>query len=112
MASGVELAAYRVVQEALTNALKHAPGHRTLVTVSYAHDGIEVGVTTEGTPATPAAAGIRPLGRGGGHGLIGLRERVGVFGGELLTGARPDGGFAVSARIPSGSHGTPSRRHG
>ncbi|MFF5185861.1 sensor histidine kinase [Streptomyces sp. NPDC000345] len=54
MASGVELAAYRVVQEALTNALRHAPGHRTLVTVRYAPDGIEVGVITEGQPATPA----------------------------------------------------------
>ncbi|MFD9395282.1 sensor histidine kinase [Streptomyces sp. NPDC060000] len=112
MASGVELAAYRVVQEALTNALKHAPGHRTRVTVRYEHDGIEVGVTTEGKPAKPAAARISPLGRSGGHGLIGLRERVGVFGGELMAGARPDGGFTVSARIPSGTHGTPSSRHG
>lgn len=103
LASGVELAAYRVVQEALTNALKHAPGHRTLVTVRYAAHEIAVGVTTEGRPATPVAARIRPLGRGGGRGLIGLRERVGVFGGELLAGARQDGGFAVSARIPFGS---------
>ncbi|MFJ1648296.1 sensor histidine kinase [Streptomyces sp. NPDC088258] len=123
-ASDVELAAYRVVQEALTNALKHAPGHRTLVTVRYAQDGMEVGVITEGTPvtpvtpalspppATPAVAGIGRLGRGGGHGLVGLRERVGVFGGELLADARPDGGFAVTARIPFATHGMPSRRHG
>ncbi|MEU8708120.1 histidine kinase [Streptomyces sp. NPDC048565] len=111
-ASGVGLAAYRVVQESLTNALKHAPGRRTLVAVHYTHDDIEVEVTTEGAPATPAATGVRPLGRGGGHGLIGLRERVGVFGGELLAGARPDGGFAVSARIPipSGEHAVSRRR--
>ncbi|MFE6482763.1 sensor histidine kinase [Streptomyces sp. NPDC057757] len=105
MASGVELAAYRVVQEGLTNALKHAPGHRTLVTVRYAHDEIEVAVTTEGAPAVPAATGTGPLGRGGGLGLVGLRERVAVFGGELLAGARPDGGFTVSARIPAGDDG-------
>lgn len=120
-ASGVGLAAYRVVQESLTNALKHAPGRRTRVTVQCTPDDIEVEVSTEGaegapatsaTPATLAATGVRPLGRGGGHGLIGLRERVGVFGGELLAGARPDGGFAVSARIPipSGEHAVSRRR--
>lgn len=116
-ASGVGLAAYRVVQESLTNALKHAPGRRTLVTIHHTRDDIEVEVTTEGAsstaaaPATPAA--VRPLGRGGGHGLIGLRERVGVFGGELLTDARPDGSFAVSARIPvvpSGEQAVSRRR--
>ncbi|MFD6285700.1 histidine kinase [Streptomyces sp. NPDC060205] len=104
LATAVELAAYRVVQEALTNALKHAPGHRTLVQVHYGKD-VEVEVTTEGAPATATAQRRRPLGRGGGHGLIGLRERVGVFGGELLAGDRPDGGFSVRARIPSTGHG-------
>ncbi|GGQ53059.1 sensor histidine kinase [Streptomyces asoensis] len=107
MASGVELAVYRVVQEALTNALKHAPGHRTSVTVRYEPHGIEVEVMTEGKPAAGAVA-VTGLGRGGGYGLIGLRERVGVFGGELTAGAGPDGGFTVTARIPSTSHETPS----
>ncbi|MFJ4927432.1 sensor histidine kinase [Streptomyces sp. NPDC088736] len=110
LATAVELAAYRVVQETLTNALKHAPGHRTDVQVRYGRAEIEVEVTTEGTPAAPAvpagsaASGSPrsgPLVRGGGHGLLGLRERVGVFGGELLSGTRPDGGFRVHARIPS-----------
>ncbi|MEU1529852.1 sensor histidine kinase [Streptomyces fagopyri] len=101
MATGVELAVYRVVQETLTNALKHAPGHPTKVRIRYGQAEMEVEVTTEGTPARAALPRSRPLGRGGGHGLLGLRERVGVFGGELLSGARPDGGFRVHARIPS-----------
>ncbi|MEU7335314.1 histidine kinase [Streptomyces sp. NPDC007074] len=107
LATAVELAAYRVVQETLTNALKHAPGHRTDVQVRYGRAEIEVEVTTEGTPAAPAGSAASgsprsgPLVRGGGHGLLGLRERVGVFGGELLSGTRPDGGFRVHARIPS-----------
>ncbi|MEU9187344.1 histidine kinase [Streptomyces sp. NPDC048484] len=105
LAAAVELAAYRVVQEALTNALKHAPGHRTLVQVHYGRHEVAVEVTTEGAPATAAAPGLRPLGRGSGHGLIGLRERVSVFGGELSAGSRPDGGFSVRARIPSGTPG-------
>ncbi len=102
LASAVELAAYRVVQESLTNALKHAPGHRTDVTVRYAPDALEVEVVTGAAPlAAVPAAPPRPPVRGGGHGLIGLRERVGVCGGELLAGARPDGGFGVHARIPA-----------
>ncbi|MFJ8934942.1 sensor histidine kinase [Streptomyces sp. NPDC102365] len=120
LAAAVDLAAYRVVQEALTNALKHAPGHRTLVRVHYGRTDVEVEVTTEGAPATApateagAASGQRrgPLGRGGGHGLIGLRERVSVFGGELSTGDRPDGGFSVRARIPSAGHGEAAARGG
>ncbi|MFI1412336.1 sensor histidine kinase [Streptomyces sp. NPDC020707] len=113
LAAAVELAAYRVVQEALTNALKHAPGHRTLVQVHYGRTDVEVEVTTEGAPAaapateaaTPPGQRRGPLGRGGGHGLIGLRERVSVFGGDLSAGDRPDGGFSVRARIPSAGHG-------
>ncbi|MGW0568168.1 sensor histidine kinase [Streptomyces tauricus] len=108
LATAVELAAYRVVQEALTNALKHAPGHRTRVEVHYGREDVEVEVTTEGAPATAITQRRGPLGRGGGHGLIGLRERVSVFGGELLAGNRPDGGFSVHARIPSAGHGEAS----
>ncbi|MFS8198211.1 sensor histidine kinase [Streptomyces sp. CWNU-52B] len=103
MASAVELAAFRVVQESLTNALKHAPGHRTRVQVHYGRHELEVEVTTEGAPASPDAPRVRPLGRGSGYGLIGLRERVSVFGGDLSAGALPDGGFSVRARIPSGA---------
>lgn len=99
--SALELAVYRVVQEALTNALRHAPGHGTFVRVQHGHDVIEVDVTTEGAPAGPAVPAPRPLGGGGGHGLDGLRERVSAFGGELHAGALPDGGFGVRARIPA-----------
>ncbi|MER5199313.1 histidine kinase [Streptomyces sp. NPDC002884] len=99
--SALELAVYRVVQEALTNALRHAPGHGTLVRVHHGDDAIEVEVTTEAAPAVPTVPAPRPLGGGGGHGLDGLRERVSVFGGELHAGPLPDGGFGVRARIPA-----------
>ncbi|WP_242432840.1 histidine kinase [Streptomyces sp. Root1310] len=108
--SALELAVYRVVQEALTNALRHAPGHGTFVLVHHGREVIEVDVTTEGAPARPvgpsgpagpARPAPRPLGGGGGHGLDGLRERVSVLGGELHAGALPDGGFGVRARIPA-----------
>jgi signal transduction histidine kinase len=91
---GAELAAYRVVQEALTNAIRHAAGHRTVVRVRYGTDGIDVDVATDG----PVTRGARP-----GRGLAGLRERVGVLGGELAAGERPGGGFTVHARVPLGS---------
>lgn len=92
--AGMELAAYRVVQEALTNAVKHAGGAPTTVTVTYADDRLEVDVAdTGGTPAEPA-------GGGSGRGLIGLRERLAVYGGTLHTGRRPTGGYRVRALIP------------
>jgi len=96
MTTGAELAAYRVVQEALTNALKHAPGRPTVVRVRYGTADVEIEVSTDG----PAAATSRA---GAGRGLAGLRERVSVVGGELRVGGRPDGGFTVRARIPLGS---------
>ena len=96
MTSGAELAAYRVVQEALTNALKHAPGHPTAVRVRYGTADVEIEVSTDGPPVPPTWAGT-------GRGLTGLRERVSVVGGELRVGGRPDGGFTVRARIPVGS---------
>ncbi|MFI9487820.1 histidine kinase [Promicromonospora sp. NPDC052451] len=105
-ASGsAELVAYRVVQEALTNALKHARGSRTVVDVHYDEREIGVEVVTavpgpqEGLPGPVAN---RPPGRGG-RGLAGLRERVGALGGELGAGPDAHGGFVVSARIPTGS---------
>ena len=94
--AAVELAAYRVVQEALTNAMKHAPGARTNVALSQHPQHVEVEVTTDGSPA--GTSGLPT----GGRGLAGLRERVRVLGGELEAGPRPDGGFTVRARIPSG----------
>jgi signal transduction histidine kinase len=92
---GIELAAYRIIQEALTNSLKHARGARARVTVQYEPRSLEVLVVDEG------GAGDRGLaGAGGpGHGLIGMRERVALFGGRLEAG--PTGtGFRILARLP------------
>ncbi|MET9388402.1 histidine kinase [Streptomyces sp. NPDC002928] len=98
----VELAAYRVVQEALTNAMKHAVGQRTRVLVQHGDEHIEIEVATEGSaPSSASAPAARKVGRGGGRGLTGLRERVRMLDGELVAGPRPDGGFRVRAVIPT-----------
>ncbi|MEV7184368.1 sensor histidine kinase [Kitasatospora sp. NPDC093102] len=91
---GVELAAYRVVQEALTNTVKHAGGADAAVTVEYAPGQLRVEVTDTGGRPTGAAA------TGNGRGLLGLRERLAVYGGTLNTGPRPRGGYRVTALIP------------
>ena len=92
--AGAELAAYRVVQEALTNAIKHAGRAPTEVVVRWDPEALEIVVSDTGRGASPPAEG------GGGHGLVGMRERVRVYGGELTALPRPDGGFVVRARIP------------
>nr|WP_218008119.1 histidine kinase [Herbidospora sakaeratensis] len=94
----VELAVYRVVQEALTNALKHATGRPTAVLVRHGDGHVEIEVTTEGPAATPAGT---PADTPGGRGLAGLRERLRLLGGELTAGTGPEGGFTVRALIPS-----------
>jgi signal transduction histidine kinase len=96
-AGSAEFVAYRVVQEALTNALKYAHGSRTVVEVRYGEREISVRVGTDGSGSRTGSPG------GSGRGLAGLRERVEALDGEFSAGARPDGGFAVGARIPSGS---------
>ncbi|TDB74220.1 sensor histidine kinase [Micromonospora sp. KC721] len=94
VSAGVELAAYRVVQEALTNTIKHAGGASATVVVEYAPDHLRVEVTnTGGTPRASATTGS-------GRGLIGLRERLTVYGGTLHAGPRPIGGYRVHAHIP------------
>lgn len=103
MTDSAELAVYRVVQEALTNALKHAPGQPTLVRVRHDGDGTGVEVTTDGPVIT--GDGFTP-----GRGLAGLRERVAGCGGDLEAGARPGGGFRVRARVPGA--GRPARPPG
>lgn len=98
----VELAVYRVVQEGLTNAMKHAAGQRTQVLVQYGDEHIEIEVATEGSaPSSAAVPAARGAGRAGGRGLTGLRERVRMLDGELVAGPRPDGGFRVRAVIPA-----------
>jgi signal transduction histidine kinase len=92
--AGLDLAAYRIVQEALTNALKHAHGAPTEITVDWAPDAIALAVVDRGG----ARAGVA----NGGHGLVGMRERVRLYGGELETGPLPDGGWHVRATLPCG----------
>ncbi len=95
LAPGVDLAAYRVVQEALTNALKYAGPARAWVSVRWAPDELEVAVENDGRGDANGQVG-------GGHGLVGMRERVAVVGGRLESGPRTGGGFVVKARIPIG----------
>jgi signal transduction histidine kinase len=89
---GVDLTAYRLVQEGLTNALKHARATSAEVLVKYGDDAVEVVVSDDGRGDGDGAAG--------GHGLVGMRERVSVYGGELHAGPRPDGGYSLRARLP------------
>ncbi|GAA4779020.1 histidine kinase [Streptomyces sanyensis] len=101
-----ELAAYRVVQEALTNAMKHAAGQPTRVVIRHGEAHVDIGVTTGGPdggqgPPPPAAAAVPAPGPAGGRGLAGLRARVRMLDGELEAGPGPGGGFEVRAVIPS-----------
>jgi signal transduction histidine kinase len=95
--AGVDLSAYRIVQEALTNVVKHAGPAHAQVVVGYRDHDVTVEVTDDGRGAVTSASDGRA---GTGHGLIGMRERVQVFGGDLQTGPRPGGGFRVAARLP------------
>ena len=93
---GVDLSAYRVVQEALTNVLKHAGPARAVVDVRYTDSSLTVEVADDGRGAAPPSAP-------GGHGLAGMRERLAVHGGTLHAGPEPAGGFRVAARFPLGA---------
>lgn len=92
---GVDLSAFRIVQEALTNALRHAGPTRARVLLRYDDDGLTIDITDDGAGGSGSP--------GGGHGLVGIRERVAVYGGDLDAGPRPEGGFAVRARLPIAS---------
>ena len=96
--AGVDLAAYRIVQEALTNTLKHSPGARARVTVAYEPNEIVLSVEDDGQgPRDDYELGDA----GGGHGLVGMRERAAVYGGVVQAGRGAGGGFAVRARLPT-----------
>lgn len=90
----VDMSAYRIVQEGLTNALKHSGAARAEVVFRYLQDGVEVEVLDEGGPAVAA------VGRDGGNGLIGMRQRVLLYGGEFEAASRDCGGFRIRARFP------------
>jgi len=93
---GVELAAYRIVQEALTNARRHAPGAAVDVEMDFADDLLHLRVRDNG-PGPPL---VQPDQLPAGHGLLGMRERAAAVGGELTTGQAPGGGFLVQATLP------------
>jgi signal transduction histidine kinase len=98
LSAGTELTAYRVVQEALTNTLKHAGHTRAAVTFDWHPDHLTVTVRDDGPcTGTHAPHAVPP---GGGHGLVGMHERVTAAGGTLHTGPQPDGGFLVRADLP------------
>jgi signal transduction histidine kinase len=96
---GVELSAYRIVQEALSNALRHAPQARVHVQLGYDHDALTVQVING--PSTAPRSSPAAANNGHGHGLVGMRERVAMLGGTLSVGPRPDGGYAVTATLPT-----------
>jgi signal transduction histidine kinase len=91
---GVDLAGYRIVQEALTNALKHAPESRVAALVRHLDGVLEVEVVNDAASPPPARNGHV------GHGLLGMRERAMLYGGEVTVGAQAGGGFRVHARLP------------
>jgi signal transduction histidine kinase len=90
---GAELSAYRVVQEGLTNALKHARATQVSVRIRYRGDDVEIEIEDDGIGGGASADG-------GGHGLLGMRERVALYGGDLEGGRRPEGGWLLRARLP------------
>ena len=92
----IDLSAYRIVQEGLTNALKHARAAHADVTVRYGSDDVQIEVRDDGAGAT-ATDGL-------GHGLVGIRERVKIYGGEMNAGTAPGGGFVLRTRLPLGDH--------
>jgi len=91
--AGLDLAAFRVVQEALTNTLKHALPAAASVRVRYAVDALLIDVEDNGRGSDGSPGN-------GGHGLVGMRERVGLYGGEFEAGQRPEGGYRVRVRLP------------
>lgn len=101
----VDLAAYRIVQESLTNAAKHSGAGRVTVRIAYGERELTLVVEDDGL-----GSAVRPAGAGGGSGIVGMTERARALGGELDAGPRPEGGFAVRARLPYGITGEPMKR--
>jgi signal transduction histidine kinase len=116
--SAVDHTAYRILQESITNVIRHVGPTRVTVTLDYGTDVLEVRVTDEGGPDTPGTGAGRPQPPAGtvngrpaepGRGIAGMRERCGLLGGELTAGSRPCGGFEVRARLPLAPTGTAHR---
>ncbi|MWK39014.1 sensor histidine kinase [Actinomadura sp. J1-007] len=92
--AGVDLSAFRIVQESLSNAARYAPGADVRIEIRYAAPGLTVSVVDDGARSTPEES------HGGGHGLVGMRERVTMLGGALTAGPRERGGWSVVAELP------------
>ena len=103
---GVDIAAYRILQEALTNALKYARGAPTEITLDYREQELKIEVTDDAPGLLRAPLAVEGQAAGVGRGLAGMRERVAVFGGKLESGPRLQRGFAVRAWLPLGEHAT------
>jgi signal transduction histidine kinase len=109
LASAVDHTVYRILQESITNVIRHVGPTRVTVALDYGTDVLEVRVTDEGSRGLldQGASGRQPPARTGsggsteaGHGIVGMRERCGILGGELTAGPRPHGGYEVKARLP------------
>ncbi|GAA2729427.1 sensor histidine kinase [Actinocorallia aurantiaca] len=100
--SGVELSAYRIIQESLSNVLRHAPDAPAEVVLDYKRECFDLRVRN-GPSSVPPTPAERP-----GHGLLGMRERAGMLGGEFTAGTEPDGGYAVRVSLPAPSGGHPA----
>jgi signal transduction histidine kinase len=101
LSPALELTVYRVVQEALTNVVRHAPGARAIVDVAVSAAQIRLEVSNGGPSGQPADAQTRPPIPGTGNGIVGMRERIGAFGGWLVAEPLADGGFHVLAEVPT-----------
>lgn len=105
--AGVDLSAYRILQEALSNAMRHAPGSRVCVCLAYRDDGLELEVRNDaGTRGDRADGPAGNMDVEGGHGIIGMRERAAMLGGTLFAGQTADGGFRVAAALPVNGDGS------
>jgi signal transduction histidine kinase len=103
---GIDLSAYRIIQEALTNAVRHGGDGRARVLVRYGEHDLELQIHNEGRPAGGNGSPVERSPEGvRGRGLLGMKERVNLFGGELRAGPGPNGGFTVVARLPIGDPG-------
>jgi signal transduction histidine kinase len=101
LSEGVDLSAYRIVQEALSNAMRHAPGSHVQVDMAYRGDDLALEVRNDvGSRTAPVLVGNGDHAVGGGHGIIGMRERAAMLGGSLAAGPTEDGGFQVNAVLP------------
>lgn len=104
---GVELAAYRIIQEALTNARRHAPGAAVDVELHYTPEVLRLRIRDNGPGLSPTQAAQAAQPGSGGHGLLGMHERAGAVGGRLRTGPATVGGFVVEATLPANAEVTP-----